>query len=363
MASAACSNAGGELVSSEASAPTVAGIATAPTTIIPPPSTGSSSTIAPSETADTGASTTEPAEDPTGVAELSSREPTGLDVPILLFGDSIALIEPDGAAVLVQRDRAIRAAGDTLGGVVFQRDLAAGPRSSILWQQGPASVPQALLIPEPNQQAELHGITTVNGVPEAVFSVTSPDSDNRSLNRIDLATGLVVELRVVDEAEFGSKNTQVDGLFIVTTWERPNASGWSVYQSGTGREIGGSFPDVETSCSAGVGPNCAVLASLSLDIETVFRVVPHDGDGATDAVLGYDLLLSSSENGSTITRVDLSSLAGQWYPENLSELPDGRILLSRSVDPALLEPINAVVIDPTTGSIELLPEVGFVRLT
>ncbi len=348
---AGCSNAGGQLVATAGSEPTVAGITTETTIAAPPTTTGAdpSSTLTPTSEVER-----------TGAAELPALQPTGLDVPLLLFGDSITLVQPDGEAVLIQRDEAVRVAGDTRGGVVFQRRLVAGPQSTILWQPNAEAQPKVLLIPESNQLAELHGITTVNGVPEAVFSVTSPDSGNRSLNRIDLESGQIVELRVVDEQEFGSKSTQVDGLFIVTTWERPNASGWSVYQSGTGREIGGSYADVESSCSAGVGPNCARLASLSLDIETVFRIVPH----ATNSPDGeYDLLLSRSENGSTISRVDLSSLDGVWYPEHLSELADGKILLSRSVDPRRVRPMRAVVIDPATGSFELLPEVGFVRLT
>ncbi|MBT8241119.1 MAG: hypothetical protein KJN63_07815, partial [Acidimicrobiia bacterium] len=195
--------------------------------------------------------------------------------------------------------------------------------------------------------------------PEAVFSVTSPTSTNRSLNRLDLETGVVTELAVVDDAEFGSKSTQVDGLFIVTTWERPDASGWTVYQSGTGRAIGGSFPEVEAECGDGQGNSCARLASLSLDIETVFRIVPHDVPSWPGR---FDLLLTRSEDGSLITRVDLTSLQGTWYPEHLSELPDGKILLSRSVDPGRLRPTTGVLIDPNSGSVEPLSELGFVRL-
>ena len=199
----------------------------------------------------------------------------------------------------------------------------------------------------------------MSGAPEAVFSVTSPQSTNRSLNRINLQSEVVTELAVVDDAEFGSKSTQVDGQFIVTTWERPSAAGWTVYQSGTGRAIGGSFPDVEASCAAGVGTNCVRLASLSLDIDSVFRIVPHTSEAPAGS---YDLVVSRSENGSQTARVDLTSLDGEWYPEHMAELSDGKILLSRSVDPERIQPTTGVVIDPATGSIEPLSEVGFVRL-
>lgn len=353
----ACSDAGGQLTSSgalidaEPTTPTVAGATTSP------PDTGTPETTSTTSSASsTSAATVPPAADVT----LPPLQPTGVDVPILLFGDSIVLVEPDGTTSLIQRDEAIRVAGDTTGGVVFQRELSVGPLSSILWQQDPTSVPVPIFIPAADQRAELHGITTVTGAPEAVFSVTSPNSDNRTLNRIGLRSGTITELALVDDAEFGSKTTQVAGLFIVTTWERPEGAGWTVYQSGTGREIGGSFPEDEVTCLAGTGSTCPRLATLSLDIETVFRIVPNHGDSHPGH---YDLLLTRSENGQTITRVDLTTLDGEWYPEHLAELPDGRILLSRSVDPERLRPITAVVVDPGTGSITELSDAGFVRLT
>jgi hypothetical protein len=285
--------------------------------------------------------------------------PTGLDVPLLSFSDSVKLIQPDGNVALLARDDAIRVAGDTSGGVVYQRELVEGPQSSILWQPEGAIVPSAIFVPLADQRVELHGVTTVAAGPEAVFSVTSPDSTSRSLNRISLETGVVTELAVVDDAEFGSKSTQVDGQFIVTTWERPDATGWTVYQSGTGRAIGGSFPEIEAGCADGEGTSCARLASLSLDIESVFRIVPHE----VPALPGrYDLLITRSEDGSSVGRVDLTSLEGAWFPEHLSELPDGKILLSRSVDQRRLRPTTGVVIDPISGSVEPLSDIGFVRL-
>ena len=340
----ACSNADTQL--GEVSEPTVAGVTTESTT---------SSTTAPSTSQ--APSTTERVI--TGEVELSQSAPTGLDVPLLVFSESIRLVQPDGTTTLIERDDAIRVAGDTEGGVVFQRELTEGPQSSILWQPKGAAVPEAIFIPENDQRIELHGITTVTSSPEVVFSVTSPDSTNRSLNRISLQSGVITELAVVDELEFGSKSTQVDGLFIVTTWERSGSAGWTVYQSGTGREIGGSFPDVEVRCAGGVGRSCALLASLSLDISNVFRIVPHDADSQPGS---NDLLVTQSEDGSEVTRVDLTSLTGEWYPEHLAELPDGKILLSRSVDADKLQPTTGVVIDPASGSVESLSEVGFVRL-
>lgn len=346
-----CSDAGGQLTSSgvlidaEPAPPTVAGVTTTEPTTAAPDSTG---TTIPSSTIPPAAQVT-----------LPPLPPTGLDQPILLYGESIVLVEPDGTASLIQRDEAIRVAGDTTGGVVFQRELTVGPLSSILWQQGPTTAPIPLFIPEPDQRAELHGVTTVTGAPEAVFSVTSPDSDNRTLNRIGLSSGTITELALVDDAEFGSKSTQVAGLFVVTTWERPDGAGWTVYQSGTGREIGGSFPEDEALCLNGNGSTCSRLASLSLDIETVFRVVPNHGDAHPGH---YDLLLTRSENGQTIGRIDLTGLDGEWYPEHLAELSDGRVLLSRSVDPERLRPTTGVVIDPVSGSVTELSSAGFVRL-
>jgi hypothetical protein len=297
--------------------------------------------------------------DPAESVDALAASPTGLEVPLLSFNDSVKLIQPDGEVALLARDDAIRVAGDTRGGVVYQRELVDGPQSSILWQASGAIVPDAIFVPKEDQRVELHGVTTVTAEPEAVFSVTSPDSTNRSLNRIGLETGVVTELAVVDDAEFGSKSTQVDGTFIVTTWERADATGWTVYQSGTGRAIGGSFPDVEAACADGQGTSCARLASLSLNIEKVFRIVPHD----VPALPGqFDLLITRSEDGSLVTRVDLTSLEGIWFPEHLSELPDGKILLSRAVDPSRLRPTTGVVIDPVSGSVEPLSDVGFVRL-
>lgn len=346
----ACSNADNQL--GGVSEPTVAGITTE--------STATSSTTAPTTSAPTTSVAPSTSERViTGEVELAQSAPTGLEVPLLIFSDSIRLIQPDGTNTLIERDDAIRVAGDTEGGVVFQRELTEGPQSSILWQPKGAAVPEAIFIPESDQRIELHGITTVTSSPEVVFSVTSPDSTNRSLNRISLQSGVITELAVVDELEFGSKSTQVDGLFIVTTWERSSSAGWTVYQSGTGREIGGSFPDIEASCANGIGRNCALLASLSLDINRVFRIVPHDSDSQPGS---NDLLVTRSENGSAVTRVDLTSLEGEWYPEHLAELPDGKILLSRSVDAQKLRPTTGVVIDPASGSVESLSEVGFVRL-
>ncbi len=342
IAAGACSNAASQLADS-ASAPTVAGATT---------ERGSTSTTqapVPTESTTTASS----------AVTAPPLVPTGIDVPILLFGDAIELIQPDGSASLIQRDRAIRVAGDTVGGLVFQRTLDAGPRSTILWQESPSAQTESVFIPTADQRAELHGVTDVTGVPEAVFSVTSPSSSTRSLNRIDLQSRVVTELRVVDDAEFGSKSTQVDGAFIVTTWERPSAAGWSVYQSGTGSEIGGSFPDDEARCAAGDGIDCARLASLSLNIEFVFRIVAHSTGAAPGS---YDLLITRTDDGSEVSRIDLTPLEGTWYPEHLAELPDGRILLSRSVDPQRLQPMTGVVIDPTTGSIEPLVPTGFVRL-
>ncbi|NNE95512.1 MAG: hypothetical protein HKN24_05735 [Acidimicrobiales bacterium] len=334
------------------SAATVAGVTTArsSTTAEIPPTTKQESTT--TTAADPGSSVERP-------GELDPVEPTGLDVALISFDDSVRLIQPDGSVTLLARDDAVRVAGDTRGGVVFQRELVPGPQSSLLWQPAGAIVPEAVFVPKPDQKVELHGVTTVTAQPEFVFSVTSESSTNRSLNRLDPNTGVVTELAVVDDAEFGSKSTQVDGLFIVTTWQRPEAAGWTVYQSGTGREIGGSFPDVEAACADGEGFSCARLASLSLDIELVFRIVPHDVPAQPGR---YDLLVSRSENGATVTRVDLTSLEGEWFPEHLSELPAGRILLSRSVDPGRLRPTTGVVIDPASGSVESLTEIGFVRL-
>ncbi len=345
LTATACSNADTQL--GQAPEPTVAGVTTETTS----PATTAAPTSAAAAPTSVAAIT--------GEVELAPSEPTGLDVPLLVFSDSIRLVQPDGTTTLVERDDAIRVAGDTEGGVVFQRELTEGPQSSILWQPADAAVPEAIFIPEADQRIELHGITTVTSTPEVVFSVTSPDSTNRSLNRINLDTRLVTELTVVDELEFGSKSTQVDGLFIVTTWERTSTAGWTVYQSGTGREIGGSFPDVEATCAEGIGRSCARLASLSLDISSVFRIVPHEADSPPGA---YDLLVTRSENGSEVARVDLTSLTGQWYPEHLAELPDGKILLSRSVDAQKLQPTTGVVIDPTSGSVESLSIAGFVRL-
>ncbi len=339
-----CSNAGSQLAGgAETSAPTVAGATT---------ERGSTST---DQTPVTTDSTT------TASSEVAAPPvvPTGIDVPILLFGDAIELVQPDGSVSLIQRDPALRVAGDTVGGVVFQRTLDAGPQSTILWQETPDAQPVPVFIPTVDQRAELHGVTDVTGVPEAVFSVTSPSSSTRSLNRIDLQSQVVSELGVVDDAEFGSKSTQVDGAFIVTTWERPSAAGWSVYQSGTGIEVGGSSHEDESRCAAGLGIDCARLASLSLNIEFVFRIVAHSAGAAPGS---YDLLVTRTDDGSEVSRIDLSSLEGTWYPEHLAELHDGRILLSRSFDPHRLQPMTGVVIDPTTGSIEPLVPTGFVRL-
>ncbi len=345
VAVAGCSDADSQLGGTEV---VVAGVST--TASDPTASTERTSATA------TSSSTTAPAVEQ---EEPRPAAPTGLDVPLLNFSNSVRLIQPNGDVTLLARDDAIRVAGDTRGGVVYQRELTEGPQSSILWQPAGAIVPDAVFVPAADQRIELHGVTTVTAKPEAVFSVTSPSSTRRSLNRIDLESGVVTELAVVDEAEFGSKSTQVDGLFIVTTWERADASGWTVYQSGTGRAIGGSFPDVEAECADGEGRSCARLASLSLDIDSVFRIVPHDVPSQPGR---YDLLVTLSENGSQVARVDLTSLEGTWYPEHLSELPDGRILLSRSVDPNRLRPTTGVVIDPVSGSVEPLGEPGFVRV-
>ncbi|MFW2380504.1 MAG: hypothetical protein ACN4GZ_02010 [Acidimicrobiales bacterium] len=327
----------------------VAGVTTESTAAPAPTTTAAPTTTSTSQTSTTTAIAAEP----------QPVKPTGLDVPLLSFNDSVKLIQPNGEVSLLARDDAVRVAGDTRGGVVYQRDLIEGPQSSILWQPAGAIVPEAVYVPGDNQRIELHGVTTVTSGPEAVFSITSSSTSDRSLNRINLESEVVTELAVVDEAEFGSKSTQVDGVFIVTTWERPDATGWTVYQSGTGRAVGGSFPDVEAECADGEGLSCARLASLSLDINSVFRIVPHDVPAQPGQ---YDLLITRSENGTLVTRVDLTSLEGTWFPEHLSELPDGRILLSRSVDPERLRPTTGVVIDPVSGSVEPLSELGFVRL-
>ena len=328
--------------------PTVAGV----TTINPEPAPAE---LAPS----TSATSTTASQTP------STRAPeraTGLAQSVLVFGpESLELVASSGKRTLLHDGSAIRVEGDLAGGVVFQESLADPAKTTILWHPARAEEPTVLLEPPEGRRLTLHGIADLSGVAHAVYSTEGegePGTRLDQLSRINLETGAVTNLASVRGDEFGSRSTQVDGQFIVTTWRNDTAAGWTVYQARSGQRIGGSIAALDQSCTQFPNDTCAALAAISANGKRIFRILPK----APDATPGqYRLVVSLSENGKQLYDIDLEN-GSTWWPEHVVQVGPNTVLLSRSSSEDRLQPFSALVVDLLSGQSADINLTGFARL-
>lgn len=260
--------------------------------------------------------------------------------------DGVWWFDPDGKAQLVV-EAAIAADYDGQGGLVFQRSATA----PIVRRTADAA--EAVVVePGDGERLELIGVTSINGTDEAIYVRIDDEAAMVNLERIDLGDGQIATIGSLARDGVGPERLAMSGAYVTGVYRSGNKSGWATVSLASGTTLFGTPESDLGQCSAEPAVGCAEAVTTSADASTIYRVVPSGSDAE-----GRDLVLNQASNFAELARVDLQRPEGGWHVTGV-ETTGALVIVSRAAQPDGSGSIAALVVEPSSGAITQLDQVG-----